>query len=665
MPILKMLSRFIPAVLGLVSTLLAAEPFRPAFHFTPERNWINDPNGMLFYQGEYHLFYQYNPFGDKWGHMSWGHAVSRDLMRWEHLPLALPEKDGIMIFSGSAVVDWNNTSGFGKGAEPPFVAIYTGHREGRQDQRIAFSNDRGRTWTQFEGNPVLDIGKADFRDPKVIWHEASKRWVMAVTLPTEKKISFYGSPDLKQWGHLSDFGPAGALNGIWECPDLFELPVENDPGRKKWVLLLNINPGAPAGGSGCQYFVGDFDGSSFTLDAGHPSSEVDLTGAIRTLTDFEGSDFGGWQKSGTAFDSGPSQPAPGKISGFQGKAIANSFGSGDEAIGKLVSPALSIDGDWLAFRIGGGRHPGKTGIRLMIDGKVVHDETGNHSSHMEWKSWDLRELRGKDAVIEIFDEESGNDWGHITVDQIVLGKGPRPMPGEAALWADYGPDYYATVTWSDIPKSDGRRIAIGWMSNWEYAEAIPTAPWRGAMTLPRVMTLRQTRDGLRLVQHPVKEAAGLASGKPLRFAGGSMEEAVSWLGKQSPLPATLDISMKFTDMRSDSAFTIVLADEAGGETLVGFADERLFVDRTKSGLTDFHPKFAARYEGPVIVEDDKFTLRMLLDHSSLEVFAADGALSMTHLLFPKPGARRISIREVRSVGGIANITIQPLKGSPQ
>lgn len=300
----------------------------------------------------------------------------------------------------------------------------------------------------------------------------------------------------------------------------------------------------------------------------------------------------------------------------------------------------------------------------MMDGKAVREDTGNHSSHMEWKSWDVREFRGKDAVMEIFDEETGNDWGHISVDQIVLGKGARPMSGEPALWADYGPDYYATVTWSDIPKSDGRRIALGWMSNWEYADTIPTSPWRGAMTLPRVMTLRQTPEGLRLVQHPVKETMGLAAGKPLRFTGGSAEEAVSWLGMQSPLPATLDISMAFTGVSSDSAFTIVLADEAGGETLVGFADGRLFVDRTKSGLTGFHPKFAARHEGPVIIEGGKFTISLMLDHSSLEVFAADGALSMTHLLFPKPGARRVSIREVRSVGGIADIAIQPLEGSP-
>ena len=160
------------------------EAFRPQFHFTPERNWMNDPNGLVFYEGEWHLFYQHNPYGDKWGHMSWGHAVSRDLIHWEHLPLALAEEDSIMIFSGSAVVDWKNTSGFGRNGKPPLVAIYTGHREGTQDQRIAFSNDRGRTWTKVPGH-VLDLHMADFRDPRVFWHDATSRWVMAVALPNE------------------------------------------------------------------------------------------------------------------------------------------------------------------------------------------------------------------------------------------------------------------------------------------------------------------------------------------------------------------------------------------------------------------------------------------------------------------------------------------------
>ena len=196
---------------------LAAEPFRPHYHFTPERNWINDPNGLVFFQGEYHLFFQHNPVGDKWGHMSWGHAVSRDLVNWDELPVALPEADGWMIFSGSAVVDWRNTSGFGKPGQPPLVAIYTGNRttDGRQAQCIASSTDRGRSWTKFPGNPVLDLASNNFRDPKVFWYEPAKRWVMVVSKAEERRIQFYGSSNLKQWTLLSEFGPAGATGGVW------------------------------------------------------------------------------------------------------------------------------------------------------------------------------------------------------------------------------------------------------------------------------------------------------------------------------------------------------------------------------------------------------------------------------------------------------------------
>jgi fructan beta-fructosidase len=245
------------------------EPFRPQFHFSPEKIWMNDPNGLVYSDGEWHFFYQYNPVGDTWGHMSWGHAVSKDLFHWQHLPVALREEDGVMIFSGSAVVDQNNTSGFGQGGLPPMVAIYTGHGHDKQTQNIAFSNDRGRTWTKFAGNPVIDLNSPEFRDPKVWWHEPGKQWVMVVARPDQRKVLFFGSPDLKTWQQLGEFGGQGAVEGIWECPDLFELPFYNDRGRtdqKRWVLVVNINGGTPAGGSGTQYFVGRFDGKTFTND---------------------------------------------------------------------------------------------------------------------------------------------------------------------------------------------------------------------------------------------------------------------------------------------------------------------------------------------------------------------------------------------------------------
>ena len=235
---------------------------RPALHFTPERNWINDPNGLVHHDGEYHLFFQYNPEGTDWGNMSWGHAVSTDLLTWEELPVAIRHTPEEAAFSGSAVIDHDDTAGFGAGA---MVAIYTGHHPvtGKQRQCLAWSVDNGRTFTRYAGNPVLDIDVHEFRDPKVHWDAEHTRWVMTVALPHERTVHFYSSPDLKRWSLLSTFGPAGSTEGIWECPDLFPLPVDGDPDQMAWVLLVSVGDHGPAGGSGMQYFVGDWDGTTF------------------------------------------------------------------------------------------------------------------------------------------------------------------------------------------------------------------------------------------------------------------------------------------------------------------------------------------------------------------------------------------------------------------
>jgi fructan beta-fructosidase len=243
--------------------------YRPRYHFTPPANFINDPNGLVFYRGEYHLIYQHNPFGDTWGHMSWGHAVSPDMLHWQHLPVALHEEDGVMIFSGSAVVDWRNTSGFGDGVNPPLIAIYTGHSATEQTQQIAYSLDAGRTWTKYAGNPVIAIGSRNFRDPKVFWHEATGRWIMATVLADQHRVRFYGSPDLIHWEHLSDFGPAGSAVGEWECPDLFPLSIEGEQDAERWVLKVDVGPRNLPHGLCGQYFIGHFDGMEFVN--GNPS----------------------------------------------------------------------------------------------------------------------------------------------------------------------------------------------------------------------------------------------------------------------------------------------------------------------------------------------------------------------------------------------------------
>ncbi|MCQ9131634.1 GH32 C-terminal domain-containing protein [Streptomyces hilarionis] len=335
-----------------------SEAYRPQFHFTPEKNWMNDPNGLVYYKGEYHLFYQYNPQGNAWGAMSWGHAVSPDLVHWKELPLALSHDDEEMVFSGSAVVDRDDTTGFGTGKNPPMVAIYTSayNDGGRQAQSLAYSTDRGRTWTKYRGNPVLDIGSREFRDPKVQWYAPTKSWLMTVSLSTEHKVRFYSSKNLKDWTLLSEFGPAGATGGVWECPDLFPLAVDGDADHIKWVLVVNINPGGIAGGSAAQYFIGDFDGQRFTAEDEGPYTPP----AGTVVQDFEDADFGAWARTGTAFGDGPAAgtlPGQGPVGGFDGKGLANSFHGGDGATGTLTSPAFTVDSPYLNFRIGGGRHP--------------------------------------------------------------------------------------------------------------------------------------------------------------------------------------------------------------------------------------------------------------------------------------------------------------------
>lgn len=261
---LLMLSR--PAASG--QTPDYNQPYRPQVHFSPLRHWTNDPNGLVYFRGEYHLFFQYNPFGDEWGHMSWGHAVSTDMLHWHQLPVAIPEAGEEMVFTGSVVVDRKNSSGFCSTGRACLVAVYTANRNTPshplQTQNLAYSLDNGRTWTRYKGNPVLDLHLGDFRDPSVSWNEAAHHWIMAVSLPTEHKIQFYSSLNLKKWRLLSEFGPAGNTAGVWECPDLLRIPPATKDGKDMWALKIGINPGSPQGGSGEQYFLGSFNGRSFT-----------------------------------------------------------------------------------------------------------------------------------------------------------------------------------------------------------------------------------------------------------------------------------------------------------------------------------------------------------------------------------------------------------------
>ncbi len=367
------------------------QEFRPQFHFSAKQNWLNDPNGLVYYKGLYHLFFQHNPQGNQWGNMSWGHATSKDLVHWKEQPVAIPQGfndagESIEdIFSGSAVVDKDNTSGLGTKKNPPMVAVYTSAFTSKhptlariQAQSLAYSVDRGQTWKKYSGNPVLDIGSREFRDPKVFWYAPAKEWRMVVVRALEHKVDIYGSANLKEWKHLSDFGPAGAVGGAWECPDLFPLAVDGDKKNIKWVMVVNLNPGGIAGGSGGQYFVGDFDGSTFTSD--DSGSYTPPSGTV--VQDFEGSSYDPWTTTGTAFGDAPSSgnlPGQGGVAGYLGDQLANSFSGGDSTTGTLTSPEFAIKQDYLNFLVGGGNHPRVPGTTLDLNvpsGTVFADFEG-------------------------------------------------------------------------------------------------------------------------------------------------------------------------------------------------------------------------------------------------------------------------------------------------
>lgn len=476
------------------------EPHRPQFHFTPRAQWMNDPNGMVFYEGEYHLFYQHYPDSNVWGPMHWGHAVSEDLVHWEHLPIGLyPDSLGY-IFSGSAVVDWFNTSGFGQNGQPPLVAIFTyhdpqGEKAGRIDfqyQGIAYSNDKGRTWTTYEGNPVVpNPGIKDFRDPKVIWDEASDQWVMVFAAWDQVKL--YGSPNLKDWTHLSDFGKEwGSHGGVWECPDLFPIQVE-ETGETRWVLLLSINPGGPNGGSATQYFVGDFDGKNFVLD---------------------------------------------------------------ENFAKALSPK------------------------------------------------------------------------------------------ETAVWLDYGRDNYAGVTWSDIPKGDGRRIFMGWMSNWDYAQVVPTTAWRSAMTIARELTLHQTSVGLRLFTQPVEEMEKIEEQtyqlKP-RELSGYMILTDSLGFSTATMKVVIEIELP---ENGEADVGIALSNTQNESYRIGYnqASNQFYSDRRKAGKTSFSDKFAAEvHTAPRAFTGNTLELVLYFDVASAELFADQGAVVITDIFFPNNDFNQVSL----------------------
>lgn len=461
------------------------EPYRPQLHYTPAAQWMNDPNGMVYLDGEYHLFYQYHPYSNRWGPMHWGHALSRDLVHWQQLPVALyPDEHGA-IFSGSAVVDRDNSSGLGSRTRPPLVALFAYHdheleRTGAievESQGLAYSLDRGRSWAKYSGNPVLkNPGIRDFRDPKVSWYAPTRRWIM--TLAAKDQVSFYSSRDLRHWQHESDFGRGwGAHGGVWECPDLIDMAIAGERGRRH-VLLVSVNPGAPNGGSGTQYFVGRFDGHRFIADDGASRAQRE----------------------------------------------------------------------------------------------------------------------------------------------------PR--------WLDYGTDDYAGVSWSGVPASDGRTLMLGWMSNWNYAQEVPTERWRSAMTLPRELTLHRDAQGLSLRSAPVAELATLRA-RSAAIPAQRIEAPLELVGPALHGATLLELDVTL-DLHDAPQAELAFRNAQGEQALlrVNRAQRRYEFDRSASGETGFSAVFGALQVAPMAGDASTVRLHAFVDHSSIEVFIDDGATVFTSLVFP-------------------------------
>ncbi|WP_316250591.1 glycoside hydrolase family 32 protein [Catenovulum sp. 2E275] len=629
------------------------EHHRPQFHFTPRSGWMNDPNGMVYIDGEYHLFYQHYPDDNVWGPMHWGHAISKDLVHWEHKPIALyPDQHG-WIFSGSAVFDKNNTSGLGTADNPPLIAIFTYHNDKKaragsknfQTQGIAYSLDKGRSWTPYEGNPVL-IGPdiPDFRDPKVSWYEPEQKWVMA--LAVDDHISFYSSKNLINWQFESDFGiDAGTHAGVWECPDLIKMPIEGTD-QEKYVLLVSINPGGPNGGSATQYFVGDFNGSEFILDETIKQQVSQIPAQFpqgNVFADFE-TDFSDWTVKGDAFSLGPvAGNAAGQtgVSNFVGKRLVNSFNKGDATTGEITSQTFTIEQPHINFYIGGGQHPGKTGINLIVDGEVVRSETGHNSEKLDIASWDVSEFIGKSARLKIVDHVTSG-WGHINVDQIVFASEPAYPIREPAIWLDYGTDNYAGVTWANVPESDGRYLFIGWMSNWLYANDVPTDEWRSAMTIPRTLALKNTSAGYRVVSQPVKELEVLRVASNTRKLD-VIDSKVN-LNQLSGIEAEqfeLELSL---DAKQTQSFTLEIGNQINEKISLIFDREnnQIVLDRSNSGKARFYDGFAGKQFAP-LPEGQKYQIRVYQDTSSTELFVNQGEVVMTALVFPNKDFTQVNL----------------------
>lgn len=589
------------------------EKYRPQFHFSPDSGWIGDPCGFVHYQNTYHMFW-------------WGKVKSTDLVHFTQQSrfAQMGGDTSFLYFTGSAVVDKNNSASFGKNN---MITVYTrvDKPTGVQAQALSYSIDT--TYTSFQyysKNPVLNIGSHEFRDPTVFWYAPSSKWVMVVSSPVERKIKFFSSVNLKNWTWLSDFGPIGAQQTIWECPDFFQLPVDGNPGNKKWVLNVSVGPDHQ------QYFLGSFNGTTFTLDTRTSdffSRGTSLDGTL--FMGFDGNDYGKWTTTGTSFGPGPFHNAtPVHIS----SGAVSSLGSGDNNTGTLTSPSFVISKKAINFLIGGGNHPNQTCINLIINSKVVRTTTGDNTAFMKWNGWDVSSLTGQTARIQIVDNYSGGDWGHVDIDHIMFSDVLHAENLENALWVDYGSDFYASRSFKDYDLDLSSTTWIGWLSNWEYATAVPSTYGKGFWTIARDLKLKTYPEGIRMTQTPITQLQTLRQA-PVSFSRRTIC-GTSRIPEFSPGKNTYEIDATFTTINPNK-FGFNLCTGGGRKVVVGY-DTRtstLYIDRTN--CTDASmPKFSRMIYAPVAAENKKIRMRIFVDKSSIEVFTNTGKVVLSVLTYP-------------------------------
>lgn len=626
------------------------EEYRPRYHL----DMPGDPSGCLRYNNLYHLF-------------TWDHVVSTDLVHWT--AQGWPMQNGpanVGYWTGSVVVDETASSGWGSTSSPAMVAVYTAHDndDPKEDIRISVGYDH-QNFLYYGGNPVVNTPDILFRDPHVFRDEQAGRWIMIVARSLEKILRFYQSSDLKNWQQISEFGPRGGREQIWEVPGLHRLPVEG-LGIQKWVLFCGMGPNRE------QYFVGEFDGTNFIPDAsteGYYGHGIGVEGEL--IEDFEDSTYatGGWTVNGAAFGNAPAGGGAGQpVTGYLGSRLANSYVDGDWRVGSsLTSPPFTIKRRYINMLVGGGDHPGQTCVNLLINGLVVRTATGEDSNIMKWRGWDVTPWIGQTnaAQIQVVDTYGGF-WGRIYVDQVMQSDQLYDVQREHSAWVDSGSDFYGARIFQDYDEAGGRPVWMAWFGNWDYATNVPT-PWQGGggQTLPRTLHLEAGPGGYELIQQPVAALEGLR-GAPVHVGARKVQNA-SYLGEFHPTVNSYELEAVFNLHAADQNFGLNLC--AGNASTNGFqkvivgydaAAGNLYLDRRFSGDVSFHPNFANVVTAPFRAPEGYVKFHIFVDKSTIEVFVNDGRRVFTSLIFPHPGNRAIELFSSNGPTTLRSLTAWPM-----